>query len=213
MGRVLTILFLFLVCHVSAQNRDVEIWNKNQITVKPVPKLSLKVSEKLHYSTNLGDIKLKYAEVYVGHKVINWLEYGGGYRRSSSYVTSNYWLNENRAMLYFNLSEPIHNFAFTFSNRFEYRQFEILENHFRHRQSLKIDFPALATWGMRFYVSEESYYKFNTDRTHLARLYAGLTVLKKDHMNLSTYYSLQKIKRIQNWATSDILGLNLSFSI
>jgi len=213
MARVLTIILLFLVCRVSAQDRDMIIWNKNQITVHPVKNISLEVSEKLQYSANVGDINSKYAEIYVGHKIVKWLEYGGGYRRTSSYVTSNYWVNENRAMLYFDLREPVHNFAFTFSNRFEYRSFKILEDHFRYRQSLKIDFPALANWGMRFYVSEESFYKFNTDKTHLARLYAGLTILKKEHMNLSTYYSLQKSKRILNWSTSDIVGLNLGFSI
>lgn len=208
----------FIVCLLcalagSAQEREMEIWNKNQISVTPVHKLLLKVDENIHYSTLRSSISLKYVEVFVGHRLKNWIEYGGGYRVASSWLVSNVWEKENRTMLYIDFTEPVKKFKIGFSNRFEYRNFEHLEDYFRYRQSLKLDFPSLIQWGMRFYVSEESYYKLNGDGTHLARIYAGITVLDKRRINLSTYYALQKSKLIEEWYTSDVLGMNLSISI
>jgi len=213
MNRLLSIILLFCVLGVTAQEREMEIWNLNQISMKPAQNLSLKVSEKVHYSTLRSDIQLKYAELKVGYRQKRWMEYGAAYRLSSSWLVENSWENENRAMLFFDVQEPIHKFTLSFSNRFEYRSFKHLQDYFRHRQALKVDLPSLTSWGMQFYVSEESFYKFNSDGTHLARLYAGLMVIEKKHLNISTYYALQKSKLLQKWYTSDVLGLNLSFMI
>lgn len=213
MFKTLTLVLIFLSLLGTAQERVMEIWNKNELSVKPVEKLQLKVNEKIHYSATRGNIQLKYAEVMLGHHLLKWMEYGGAYRITSSWIISDVWETENRAMVFVDFSEPIHKFKLSFANRFEYRSFKHLENHFRYRQSLKLDFPSLSPWGMRFYVSEESFYKFNNDGTHLARLYAGLTVLEKQHFNFSTYYALQKAKLADKWFTGDVLGLNFNFSI
>lgn len=213
MFRLASILFFFIVLGASAQEREMEIWNKNQVSLKPARQLSLKVSEKVHYSTIRGNIQLKYAELSLGHKLKKWIEYGAAYRLTSTWIANDIWETENRAMLYFDIQEPIHKFDISFSNRFEYRDFKHVEDHFRHRQSLTLNFPSMASWGMRFYLSEESFYKFTSAHTHLARLYAGLTVVDKPHFNISTYYAMQKSKALQAWYTSDVLGLNLNFSI
>jgi len=213
MNRLLSIILVFFVVGAMAQEREMEIWNLNQISVKPAQNLSLKVSEKIHYSTLRSDIQLKYAELKVGYQTKQWMEFGAAYRLTSTWGVGNNWENENRAMLFIDFREPVKLFTFSFSNRFEYRNFTHLNDHFRYRQLFKVDLPSLATWGMRFYVSEEMFYKFNSDRTHLARLYAGMTVINKKHLNISTYYALQKSKLLQEWYTSDVLGLNLNFLI
>ena len=213
MHKLLTVLLLFLSLAGFTQEREMELWNKNQILLKPAGHLLLKASEKIHYSTVHGGISLKYAELLVGHKLNTWIEYGGGYRRSSSMVAPDSWESENRALLYFDLSEPVSKFNLGFSNRVEYRSFEHLSDYFRHRQSIKLDFPAITTWGMRFYLTEESFYKFTGDHTHLARFYAGVTVLEKKHFNFSSYYALQKSKLDSKWFSSDVVGLNLNISI
>jgi len=213
MNRLLSVILLFWVLGTAAQEREMEIWNLNQVSVKPARNFSLKVSEKMHYSTLHSDLPLKYAELKVGYSPKHWMEYGAAYRLTSLLLSENSRENENRAMLFFDIKEPIDKFTLSFSNRIEYRDFNHLQDHFRHRQSFKVDLPSLASWGMRFYLSEESFYKFNSNGTHLARLYAGLTVIEKKHLNISTYYALQKSKLLQEWYTSDVLGLNLNFVI
>lgn len=213
MKQMLTLILLLLFTVIEAQERDMEIWNLNQVSLKPAHNLSLKVSEKLHYSTIRSDLQLKYAELKLGHKPKGWMEYGGAYRLTSLWMLENYWETENRVMLYFDIQEPVHKFTFSLSNRFEYRDFKHLQDHFRHRQSIKVDMPALTTWGLRFYLSEESFFKFTEDKTHLARIYAGLTVLDKKHLNISTYYALQKAKLQQKWYSSDVVGLNFNLVI
>lgn len=213
MTRLLTIIFLIMVFGAGAQEREMEIWNLNQVSVKPVENISLKVSEKMHYSTLNSEMPLKYAELKVGYSPKQWMQYGAAYRLTSLLTAENVKENENRAMLFFDIEEPIDKFTITFSNRIEYRDFNHLPDHFRHRQSFKVDLPSLTSWGMRFYVSEESFFKFNEDKTHLARVYAGITVLDKKHLNISTYYAFQKTKLQQIWYSSDVVGLNLNFMI
>lgn len=213
MQRLYTFLLLFQFVAASAQQREMEIWNLNQVSLIPSRNLSLKVSEKLHYSTIRSDLQLKYAELKVGYKPKRWMEYGGSYRLTTMWMAEDYWETENRVMLHFDIQQPIHHFILSVSNRIEYRDFKHLSDHFRHRQSLRVDLPPLASWGLRFYFSEESFYKFTEDKTHLARVYAGITVLDKKHLNISTYYALQKDKFQQNWFSSDVLGLNFNLMI
>jgi len=213
MIRFVAILLLFLTCSVQAQQREVELWNRNKISVKLTEKLKLRVAENVHYSTLRGDFNLKYAELFVGHEAKSGLEFGGGYRRASYLADSDLWENENRATLYINLSEPVEKFRIVFSNKLEYRSFKHLNDYFRNRQAIKFEFPLLTAWGMRFYLTEESFFKFNAEHLHMVRFFAGLTVLKKQHFNISTYYGLQESKLAEKWFGSDILGLNLNISI
>ena len=213
MKRLLLFILLFLAAGANAQEREMEIWNLNQVTVHPVHNISLKVSEKLHYSTTRSDLQLKYAELKLGHHPKKWMEYGGAYRLTSVLLTENTWETENRVMLFFDVREPVKKFTLSFANRIEYRDFKHFDDHFRHRQSLKVDFPSLVNWGMRFYITEESFCKFNADNIHLARIYTGITVLDKKHLNVSTYYALQKTKLRKHWYSSDVVGLNLNFLI
>ena len=63
------------------------------------------------------------------------------------------------------------------------------------------------------YLSEDLYYKMNGVGTHMARFYSGLTALDKKYFAMNLYNSLEKAKVFDTWLTTDIIGLNLSFSI
>ena len=74
-------------------------------------------------------------------------------------------------------------------------------------------FPAITDWGLQFYVQNESFIKLNGEGIHLARFYSGLTAFEKEHIEIKVYYALQKQELLNDWLTTDILGLNLSFEI
>ena len=116
-------------------------------------------------------------------------------------------------MLILNFIKNYKNFNFKFSNRFEHRAYKADIDHFRYKQQFTLSFPALTSWGMQFYTAEESFYKLNGVGTHLARLYGGLSGINKEHFQLKIYYALEKYKIIESWATTDIMGLNLSITI
>jgi hypothetical protein len=116
-------------------------------------------------------------------------------------------------MLFADFSKTIEAFKLTFGNRFEYRNFSDLPDHFRYKQTFTFQFPALTKWGMRFYVSEESFMRLDTGNMHLARFFGGLHLYKTEHFQLSLYYALQKAKLRNDWYSSDIPGLNLQLAI
>jgi hypothetical protein len=116
-------------------------------------------------------------------------------------------------MIFADLLKNHKKFSFKYSNRLEYRMFEFDNNHFRYRQEFLVEFPSLADWGMRFYTSEESFIKLNSNGLHLVRFYGGLSVVQIKHFKLKMFYALEKLELIENWRTTDIAGINLSFII
>jgi len=207
---IFAIIFCFLVSASFAGNeRRFQIWNKNEVIIHPWKNILIDLAEKVHYSPQRNAADIKYVELFVLHKPMKWFEYGAGFRVAKANLYPG-WLQENRAMLNANFSKNYNQFNFKFSNRFEYRDFDNDLHHFRYRQEFKIDFPALTTWGMQFYTSEEAFFKLNGIGLHLARFYGGLSVVQIKHFNLKMYYALEKYKLIENWTTTDIVGLNLS---
>ena len=186
------------------------LWNKNEVIVQPWKNISVDVAENIHYLTKQNAINQKYAELVVLHKPEKWFEYGAGFRVAKANTYPG-WLQENRTMLFANFNKGHNRFDYKFSNRFEYRSFENHLHHFRYRQELKIEFPALTNWGMRFYASSEAFFKLNGVGFHLIRLYEGLSIVQEKHFKLKLFYALEKYKLIETWGTSDILGLNMGF--
>ncbi|MDX8339581.1 DUF2490 domain-containing protein [Draconibacterium sp. IB214405] len=213
MQKLYVLLFILLSLNSFAQERQFELWNKNQLSATPWKNISIDVAEKMHYSPKRSILDLKYGEIYIGHQVLNWLEYGAGFRVSSTNLQIGEWLQENRPMAFVNFGKDVGKIEFDFYNRFEYRTYKTLKNYFRYRQSLRMKFPAITDWGMQFYLQEESFLKLNGAGTHLARLYSGLTAFEKEHVEIKIYYALQKQEILSHWLTSDILGLNLTFEI
>ena len=212
MSRVVFFIMLFSCFQVSAQRRF-EIWNKNQLSNKINERVLIKVAQKVQYHTNNSNLEVAYGEAFVAGRPKNWLEYGLGFRLAKSQPLENVWITENRTMFYADLSKSLKNYKLSFSNRIEYRSFKNLEHHFRYRQSLKLQFPKLVSWGMQFYTSEESYTRLNGGGTNLLRVYGGVDAYTCKTFKVSAYYGLQKAKLVEHWIASDILGLNLAFSI
>lgn len=192
--------------------RRFQVWNKNEVVIRPGDKTTIEIAEKIHYSPEHEAADVKYAELYLSYKPYNWLKCGAGFR-ITKLNTYPGWSQENRPMIFADFLKSHKRFDFKYSNRIEYRMFEIDIDDFRYRQEFLVEFPALADWGMRFYTSEESFIKLNSSGLHLARFYGGLSVVQKDHFKLKMFYSLEKAEIIENWRTTDIVGLNLSFII
>lgn len=206
------ILFGFVFNSFAQSERAFQIWNKNEVIIRPWKEITIEVAEKVHYSPQHEAADVKYAEMYLSHKPLNWFKYGAGFR-ISKLNTYPGWTQENRPMIFADFIKSYNQFNFRYSNRMEYRMFERDIDHFRYRQEFLIEFPSLTDWGMRFYSSEESFIKLNSAGLHLARFYGGLSVVQKEHFKMKMFYAMEKLELIENWRTTDIVGINLSFVI
>lgn len=207
---IVTLLYCCLVLAAFTQpERRFQIWNKSEVVVQTWKNISIDAALKVHYSPENSAADLKYAELFLFHNPLKWFEYGAGFRVAKANLYPG-WLQENRTMILANFKKNYKNYSFKYTNRFEYRSFENSFHHFRYKQDFKIEFPSLTNWGMRFYLDEETFYKLNGIGFHLARIYGGLSVVKKEHFNCKVYYALEKFKLPEDWLTTDIVGLNLS---
>ncbi|MBN1985253.1 MAG: DUF2490 domain-containing protein [Prolixibacteraceae bacterium] len=196
----------------SQEERRVQLWNYNKISVPLGEKTALEMAEKIHYTPKTSSVDVKFGDVWMTHQCNDWLGCAGGFRLGYA-KNNNEWLEERRTMFLTELSKEIKNFELGLSGRFEYRWFKTADEHFRFRQKLNIDFPPLANWGLRFFTTEESFIKMNREKTHLARVYAGINVINIKHFEIKMYYSLEKYKLLNQWNTSDIVGINMDISL
>lgn len=208
---LLILSFSFLAVHAQ-QERKFLIWNYNSISIDITNKTSILASEKIHYTPFESGLDLKFGDLWLKHEICNWFEYSGGFRVLYS-KNDNGWVEERRPMLMGTLSKKINNFDLRFSHRFEYRLYEFIEDHFRYRQKIDIESPSLTSFGLQLFVAEETYTKLNIDRTHLARFYAGVQTLDKDHFAMKVYYVFEKNKKNFIWSTADVIGMNMSFRL
>nr|WP_319570367.1 hypothetical protein [uncultured Draconibacterium sp.] len=141
------ILFSLLSINCLSQNRQFELWNKNQISIEPWEKISIDVSEKLHFSPQRLTITLRYADIFFGYQAFSWLEYGAGFRISSVKREAGDWLQENRPMVFANFGKDLGHYEFDFYNRFEYRThlarfysgLTAFENNFSNHMTKRFD--------------------------------------------------------------------------
>lgn len=207
---IIFLQLIFVFSSFAQAERRFQIWNKNEVVIRPWNTITLEVAEKIHYSPENTAADVKYAELFLSHKPLKWVKYGVGFR-ISKLNTYPGWIQENRPMLFADFLKSHKQFSFKYSNRFEYRMFENDIDHFRYRQEFLVEFPSLANWGMRFYASEESFFKLNGAGLHLARFYGGLSIVQKENFKLKMFYAMEKLEIEENWRTTDIIGLNLSF--
>lgn len=211
----LLFLLIFPILTVSsgiAQERKMQLWNYNSVSVQVWNKTSIEIVEKIHYSTEDANVNVKFGDVWLKHNPGKWFKYGAGFRMSYVRTVSG-WSEERRPMLLGEFVQNYHNIKFDFSNRFEYRWFEQAQNMFRYRQKLDIDFPSVTPLKIKFFTSEEAFIKANSENLHLARFYAGINALNREHFHLKIYYSLEKSKTPEQWNTSDIMGVNMNLML
>ena len=116
-------------------------------------------------------------------------------------------------MLYGDLTAKMNPFELDFSNRIEYRFLNKAENHWRHRQKVTLNFPAIIQKRLIMFTAFESFFKFNTREVHLARLYAGIDAIRQKYFDLQVYYVFEKNRQPGFWNTTDVLGISISVEI
>ncbi len=206
----LSAILILLFLQAFPQEREFQLWNQNNFDLLISNKTSVGISQKIHYLPKENERELFFADLTLDHKLTRWLEIGGGGRLL--------WFNkdfgrltEKRPMLYASVFKGFGKYQLEYSTRLAYRFLGSANpNHFRNKQKLTLDFPEIQWANLTFFTALESFYKFNADKFHIARFYAGLTTFKNDWFDLKLYYVFQKNKNLSHWITTDILGLNMN---
>jgi hypothetical protein len=214
MTKRLTILLFHLLFYisVSAQERIFQFWNQNNLEVSLSEKTKVGVTEKIHFTPQSGSINLKFGDVSVKRIFNSWFE-AGAVGRILLIRKENGWLQENRPMVFGNFSKDVGQVELEFSNRFEYRMYKTLADHFRYRQMLTAELPLFAGKWITAYISEEGFVRFDNENLHLARIYAGTKLKCSSAFEMKFYYVLEKMKQTDIWQTSDVVGVNLSIAL
>ncbi len=205
-------VIVLLTFSAYAQERIFQIWNQNKLDVRLSERTWVGVSEKIHYVPENGNISLKFGDISIKQKLTEWFELGVT-GRLLWIRTGNGWLQEQRPMTFGNASASLGKFEIDFSNRFEFRMYKILNDHFRHRQMLSLEIPPFHSDKLKLYVSEEGFYRFDQEKLHLFRFYAGTKMQMNNYFELKFYYVFEKLKKNPSWLHSDILGFNLSVDL
>lgn len=195
-----------------SQERTFQLWNLNNLEVNLSEKTKIGVTEKIHFNPQSGSIDLKLGDISFKRIFNSWFE-AGAVGRILLIRKEDGWLQENRPMIFGNFSKDAGQIELEFSNRFEYRMYKTLADHFRYRQMLTAELPLFAGQWVSAYISEEGFVRFDNEKLHLARLYAGTKLKCSNTFEMKFYYVLEKNKKADIWRTSDVIGMNLSIDL
>ena len=74
------VFFLFFVCFMHAQDKDVQIWNNFKFVYKPISNLSLTIDNGVRFSDNISEFSRYFVSFDIKRKHSKLLSYSIGYR-------------------------------------------------------------------------------------------------------------------------------------
>lgn len=213
----LRILFFFLLIVTfsqyafSQEERNFYLWNTTGVRVGLSETYDLDVKAKIQYRTNDHLREFTYMDFTVSRDLNKWFNLGLSFRGAQIRKPS-FEILEYRPQVITKIHFSLKKIKLSTTNRLEYRTFSEGSSYFRHYHNIFVNFPSITPW-LDPYLGEELFTKLDKVDLYMTRIYSGLHLLNHDRFKLDAYYVWQSLESSHHWNESDILGLNLKFTI
>lgn len=150
---------------------------------------------------------------FVYGSLADWIDLGFNYRQIFERTDSEgEWKQENRPHLNVTLKGKFLGLGVSNRARFEYRDREDQEDHWRYRNKFTIKAPVeLTELKLKPYVADEVYVPLNDDNISRNRLYAGVSFDVFENMTGEVFYLWQSSRSSGDWNDINVLGTRLKF--
>ncbi len=214
MFKKIIILFLCaLALSLQSQERIFQIRNSNNIEKRISKNTFLSVEDRVYITPKIEKLNfILLGELEHEYYSKKWLELGISGRLYWK-KNSEEWSFEQSPMLFGKISSTSKKFKIDFYNRVEYRLLKNEQNHFRHRQRIKVALEPFQKSWFTVFAKEEGLYSFDDEKFNRLRMEIGISMKLINFLELNFSYLLEKKKKIPDWTTSDILAINLNFKI
>ncbi len=170
--------------------------------------------EEFRFGDDAGEFYYHHSDlglVYGGFA--DWIDLGLNYRQVFARADSEgEWKQENRPHLNVTLKGKLFGLGVSNRARFEYRDREDQEDHWRYRNKFTVKPPVeLTELKLKPYVADEVFVPLNDDNISINRIYAGISFDVLENMTGEVFYLWQASRAPGDWNDTNVLGTRLKF--
>jgi hypothetical protein len=170
--------------------------------------------EEFRFGDDAGELYYHHLDLgVVYHSLADWIDLGFNYRQVVERSDSEgEWKQENRPHLNVTLKGKLFGLGVSNRSRFEYRDREDQEDHWRYRNKFTVKVPLeLTELKLKPYVADEVFIPLNDDNISTNRVYAGLSFDVFEEMSGEVFYLWQASRAPGDWNDFNVLGTRLKF--
>jgi len=170
--------------------------------------------QEFRFGDDAGELYYSHSDLgFVYGGFADWIDLGINYRqifgRSGS---AGDWKQENRPHLNVTLKGQLFDLSVSNRSRFEFRDIEDNDDHWRYRNRFKVKIPLELT-GLKLkpYVADEVFIPLNDDNVSQNRVYAGFSFDVLENMTGEIFYCWLSARVTGDWRDYHVLGTRLKF--
>jgi len=170
--------------------------------------------EEFRFGDDAGEFYYHHSDLgFVYGSLADWIDLGFNYRQVFERADSeSEWKQENRPHLNVTLKGKFFGLGVSNRARFEYRDREDQEDHWRYRNQFTVKVPLeLTELKLKPYVADEVFVPLNDDNITRNRVYTGLSFDVLKNMTGEVFYLWQSSRSSGDWNDINVLGTRLKF--
>ena len=170
--------------------------------------------EEFRLGDDAGELYYHHSDLgFVYGSFADWIDLGFNYRLVFGRAGSaGDWKQENRPHLNITLKGKLFDLNVSNRSRFEFRDIEDYEDHWRYRNKFTVKLPLeLTDLKLKPYVADEVFIPLNDDNVSQNRVYAGFSFDVLENMKGEIFYCWLSARVTGDWRDYHVLGTRLKF--
>ena len=199
---------------IAFDDGDVQFWSTASATFDINKDWKGKFEEEFRFGEDAGNFYYNHSDLgFIYGGLAEWMDLGFNYRQVFGRADSaSEWKQENRPHLNVTLKGKLFDLSVSNRSRFEFRDREDNEDHWRYRNKFTVKVPLeLTDLKLKPYVADEVFIPLNDDNISINRVYAGISFEVLENMTGEVFYLWQSSRAPGDWNDTNILGTRLKF--
>ena len=170
--------------------------------------------EEFRFGDDAGEFYYHHSDLgFVYKGFADWIDLGFNYRQVFERTDSEgEWKQENRPHLNVTLKGQLFGLNVSDRSRFEFRDVEDYEDHWRYRNKFTAKFPLeLTELKLKPYVADEVFIPLDDDNITQNRVYAGVSFEVLENVTGEVFYVWLTGRTAEGWKDINVLGTRLKF--
>jgi len=193
---------------------DFQYWSSAKVSFDINNDWQCNFEEEFKFGDDAGELYYHHSDLgFVYKSFADWIDLGFNYRQVFERTDSEgEWTQENRPHLNVTLKGQLFGLNVSNRSRFEYRDVEDNEDHWRYRNKVTVKLPLeLTELKLKPYLADEVFVPLNDDNITKNRVYAGVSFKVLENVTGEVFYCWLTGRTADGWKDINVLGTWLKF--
>lgn len=221
LSNILIPLFMALICAgfpgepcFAFDDGDFQYWSSAKVSFDINKDWQCNFEQEYKFGDDAGEFYYNHSDLgFVYKSFADWIDLGFNYRLAFERAGSaGEWKQENRPHLHVTFKGTLFDLDVSDRSRFEFRDREDKEDHWRYRNKVTVKVPLELT-GLKLkpYLADEVFIPLNDDNISKNRIYAGVSFKVLENMTGEIFYLWESSRSTGFWKDTNVLGTWMKF--